>query len=67
MRLSYPQDVYKAQCRTLDRAFVLSGWQTYRDRAFVALTCAHERTDIYVSREDLGEQGIDAGRARTAG
>ena len=45
-----------------DRAFVLTGgWQTDRERAYVALTRARERTDIYVSREDLGEQGMDAG------
>jgi hypothetical protein len=37
------------------------GWQTDRERAYVALTRARERTDIYVSREDLGEQGMDAG------
>lgn len=27
----------------------------------MALTRACDRTDIYASREDLGEQGIDAG------
>jgi hypothetical protein len=37
------------------------GWQTERERAYVALTRAQERTDIYVSREDLGEQGLDEG------
>jgi conjugative relaxase-like TrwC/TraI family protein len=62
LRLSYAQHVYKAQGRTVDRTFVLmGGWQTDRERAYVALTRARERTDIYVSREDLGEQGMDAG------
>jgi conjugative relaxase-like TrwC/TraI family protein len=62
MRLAYAQHVYKAQGRTVDQAFVLTGgWQTDRERAYVALTRARERTDIYVSREDLGEQGMDAG------
>ncbi len=43
-------------------AFVLTGgWQTDRERAYVALTRARDRTDLYVSREDLGEQGMDAG------
>jgi len=72
LRLSYAQHVYKAQGRTVDRAFVLTGgWQTDRERSYVALTRARERTDIYVSREDLGEQGMEAeaierlGRAMT--
>ncbi len=36
------------------------GWQTDRERAYVALSRARERTDIYVAREDLGHDGIDA-------
>jgi conjugative relaxase-like TrwC/TraI family protein len=61
LRLAYAQHVYKAQGRTVDQAFVLTGgWQTDRERAYVALTRARDRTDIYVSREDLGEQGMDA-------
>jgi ATP-dependent exoDNAse (exonuclease V) alpha subunit len=68
LRLSYAQHVYKAQGRTVDRAFVLTGgWQTDRERAYVALTRAQERTDIYVSREDLGEQGMDAGAIERLG
>jgi ATP-dependent exoDNAse (exonuclease V) alpha subunit len=68
MRLSYAQHVYKAQGRTVDRAFVLTGgWQTDRERGYVALTRAQERTDIYVSREDLGEQGMDAGAIERLG
>jgi ATP-dependent exoDNAse (exonuclease V) alpha subunit len=62
LRLAYAQHLYKAQGRTVDRAFVLTGgWQTDRERAYVALTRAQERTDVYVSREDLGEQGMNTG------
>lgn len=62
LRLAYAQHVYKAQGRTVDRAFVLTGgWQTDQERAYVALTRAREQTDVYVSREDLGEEGMDAG------
>lgn len=62
IRLAYVQHVYKAQGLTAERALVLTGgWQTDRERAYVALTRAREQTDIYVSREDLGEQGMDTG------
>jgi ATP-dependent exoDNAse (exonuclease V) alpha subunit len=43
------------------------GWQTGREHAYVAVTRARERTDIYVSREDLGEQGMDAGAIERLG
>ncbi len=62
VRLAYAQHVYKAQGLTADRALVLTGgWQTDRERAYVALTRARDRTDVYVSREDLGQEGTDAG------
>jgi conjugative relaxase-like TrwC/TraI family protein len=68
LRLGYAQHVYKAQGRTVDRAFVLTGgWQTDRERSYVALSRAQERTDIYVSREDLGEEGMDAGAIERLG
>jgi ATP-dependent exoDNAse (exonuclease V) alpha subunit len=61
LRLSYAQHVYKAQGLTVDRALVLTGgWQSDRERAYVALSRARERTDIYSAREDLGHQGIDS-------
>jgi conjugative relaxase-like TrwC/TraI family protein len=61
VRLAYAQHVYKAQGLTTDRALVLTGgWQSDRERAYVALSRAKERTDVYVSREDLGEDGTDA-------
>jgi len=62
VRLGYAQHVYKAQGTTVDRALVLTGgWQTDRESAYVAVSRARERTDIFVSREDLGEQGLDPG------
>jgi hypothetical protein len=61
LRLAYAQHVYKAQGLTADRALVLTGgWHTDRERAYVALTRARERTDVYASRDDLGQQGIDS-------
>lgn len=69
LRLAYAQHLYKAKGRTVDRSFVLTGgWQTDRERgAYVVLTRAQERTDIYVSQEDLDEQGMDAGAIETLG
>jgi conjugative relaxase-like TrwC/TraI family protein len=68
LRLAYAQHVYKAQGRTVESAFVLTGgWQTDRERAYVALTRAQDRTDIYVSREDLGEQDMDLGAIERLG
>jgi conjugative relaxase-like TrwC/TraI family protein len=68
LRLGYAQHVYKAQGGTVDRAFVLTGgWQTDRERSYVTLTRAQERTDVYVSREDLGEEGMDAGAIERLG
>jgi conjugative relaxase-like TrwC/TraI family protein len=68
LRLAYAQHVYKAQGRTVDEAFVLTGgWQTDRERAYVALTRARERTDIFASREDLGEQDMDTGAIERLG
>jgi ATP-dependent exoDNAse (exonuclease V) alpha subunit len=60
VRLAYAQHVYKAQGLTTDRAMVLmGGWQTDRERAYVALSRARERTDVYVARDDLGHDGVD--------
>ncbi|HLB21836.1 MAG TPA: MobF family relaxase [Solirubrobacteraceae bacterium] len=62
LRLAYAQHVYKAQGRTVDEAYVLmGGWQTDREHAYVALTRAREQTDVYVCRDDLGEEGMQAG------
>jgi ATP-dependent exoDNAse (exonuclease V) alpha subunit len=60
LNLSYAVHVYKAQGITAESAEVLiGGWQTDREGAYVALSRARERTQIYVSREDLGESGMD--------
>lgn len=59
LRLGYAQHVYKAQGLTANKALALiGGWQTDRERAYVALTRAREQTNIYTSRQDLGTQGI---------
>lgn len=60
LKLAYAQHVYKAQGLTTDQALVLiGGWQTDREHAYVALTRAREQTNIYTSREDLGQQGLN--------
>jgi conjugative relaxase-like TrwC/TraI family protein len=59
LRLGYAQHVYKAQGLTTNTALALiGGWQTDRERAYVALTRAREQTNIYASRENLGTQGM---------
>ena len=66
--LAYAQHLYKAQGSTVERSQVmLGGWQTDREGAYVALSRARERTDIHVSREDLGEQGMDVGAIERLG
>jgi ATP-dependent exoDNAse (exonuclease V) alpha subunit len=68
IKLAYAQHVYKAQGLTTERALVLTGgWQTDRERAYVALTRARERTDIHIARTDLGEQGLDPGTIQRLG
>jgi conjugative relaxase-like TrwC/TraI family protein len=60
LRLGYAQHVYKAQGLTTNTAFALiGGWQTDRERAYVALTRAREQTNIYASRDNLGTQGMN--------
>jgi len=68
LRLAYAQHLYKAQGATVDRAFVLmGGWQTDRERAYVALTRARESTEVFVSRDDLGQDGLDDGAIQRLG
>jgi ATP-dependent exoDNAse (exonuclease V) alpha subunit len=68
IRLGYAQHVYKAQGLTVERSHVLiGGWQTDRERAYVALSRSKEQTDIYTSREDLGNQGMNAGAIERLG
>jgi hypothetical protein len=68
IRLGYAQHVYKAQGLTVERSHVLiGGWQTDRERAYVALSRSKEQTDIYTSRDDLGEQGMNQGAIELLG
>ena len=60
--LGYAVHVYKGQGITAETSGILTGgWQTDREHAYVALSRAREQTQIYVSREDLGEAGMDIG------
>lgn len=68
LNLGYAVHVYKAQGLTTERAEVLiGGWQTDREGAYVALSRAREETRIHVSREDLGEAGMDVGAIERLG
>jgi conjugative relaxase-like TrwC/TraI family protein len=62
LSLGYAVHVHKGQGITAEASGILmGGWQTDKERAYVALSRAREQTQLYVSREDLGEQGMDAG------
>ncbi len=62
LSLSYAVHVNKAQGMTTETSGILTGgWQTNKEHAYVAVSRAREQTKIYVSREDLGEQGFDTG------
>ena len=54
--------VNKGQGITAETSGILiGGWQTDKEHAYVTVSRAREQTQIYVSREDLGEQGFDTG------
>jgi conjugative relaxase-like TrwC/TraI family protein len=60
--LGYAVHVHKGQGLTAETSGILTGgWQTDREHAYVAVSRAREQTQIYTSREDLGEQGMDTG------
>jgi conjugative relaxase-like TrwC/TraI family protein len=60
--LAYAVHVHKAQGLTAETSGILTGsWQTDREHAYVAVSRAREETHIHVTREDLGEQGMDTG------
>ncbi len=60
LSLGYAVHVYKAQGLTTEHASILTGgWQTDRENAYVALSRARDQTDIYLSREDLGQDNLD--------
>jgi conjugative relaxase-like TrwC/TraI family protein len=62
LSLAYAVHVHKAQGLTAEASGILAGsWQTDREHAYVAVSRTREQTRIYVSREDLGEQGMDTG------
>jgi conjugative relaxase-like TrwC/TraI family protein len=68
LSLGYAVHVYKGQGLTAETSQILTGgWQTDREHIYVAASRARERTDIYVSREDLGEQGMDPGAIERLG
>jgi conjugative relaxase-like TrwC/TraI family protein len=62
LSLGYAVHVHKAQGLTAESSGILMGaWQTDKENAYVAVSRAREQTQIHVSREDLGEQGMDTG------
>jgi conjugative relaxase-like TrwC/TraI family protein len=68
LNLGYAVHVYKAQGITAEASGILTGgWQSDKEHAYVALSRAREQTQIYVSREDLGEQGMDVGAIERLG
>ena len=68
LSLGYAVHVYKAQGITAEASGILiGGWQTDSEQAYVALSRAREETQIYVSREDLGEAGMDVGAIERLG
>lgn len=68
LNLGYAVHVYKAQGITAEASGILTGgWQTDREHAYVALSRAREQTQVYVAREDLGEQGMDVGAIERLG
>jgi conjugative relaxase-like TrwC/TraI family protein len=63
LRLAYAQHVYRQQGATVERSVVLTGgWQTSKETAYVEATRARHGTSWFIAREDLGEEGQDAGR-----
>jgi hypothetical protein len=66
--LAYAVHIRKGQGLTSETSGILAGgWQTDREHMYVSLSRARERTDVYISREDLGEQGMDTGAIERLG
>jgi conjugative relaxase-like TrwC/TraI family protein len=62
LSLGYAVHVHRAQGLTAQTSGILMGaWQTDREHSYVAVSRAREQTQLYASREDLGEQGMDTG------
>lgn len=63
LRLAYAQHVYRQQGATVERTVVLTGgWQTSKETAYVEATRARHGTTWFIARDDLGNEGQDAGR-----
>jgi ATP-dependent exoDNAse (exonuclease V) alpha subunit len=63
LRLAYAQHVHRQQGATVERSIVLTGgWQTSKETAYVEATRARQRTDWYIARDDLGQDGQDPQR-----
>lgn len=68
LSLGYAVHVYKGQGITAEASGILTGgWQTDKEHAYVALSRARDQTQVYVAREDLGEQGMDVGAIERLG
>ncbi len=62
LSLAYAVHVHKSQGLTAETSGILTGaWQTDKEHTYVAVSRAREQTQIYITREDLGEQGMDTG------
>jgi conjugative relaxase-like TrwC/TraI family protein len=60
--LAYAVHIHKGQGLTAETSGILTGgWQTDKEHTYVAVSRAREQTQIYISRDDLGEQGMDPG------
>jgi ATP-dependent exoDNAse (exonuclease V) alpha subunit len=63
LRLAYAQHVYRQQGATVERSVVLTGgWQTGKETVYVEASRARHGTDWFIARDDLGDEGQDAGR-----
>jgi conjugative relaxase-like TrwC/TraI family protein len=68
LSLAYATHINKGQGITAETSGILiGGWQTDKEHAYVAVSRAREQTQIYVSREDLGEIGLDVGAVERLG
>jgi conjugative relaxase-like TrwC/TraI family protein len=62
LSLAYAVHIRKGQGITAETSSLLAGgWQTDKEHIYTSLSRARERTDVYITREDLGEQGMDTG------
>jgi ATP-dependent exoDNAse (exonuclease V) alpha subunit len=63
LRLAYAQHVYRQQGATVERSVVVTGgWQTRKESSYVQASRARQGTEFFLAREELGIEGLDAGR-----